>query len=51
VPEEVRKARRSVQRSGPHHQAEAAKGRGSGTKKGVARRSKVSATPRPACTR
>jgi hypothetical protein len=51
VPEAVRKARRSVQCSGPQHQAEAAKGRGSGTMKGVARRSKVSATPQPACTR
>jgi transposase len=51
VPEDVRKARRSVQRSGQHRQPEAAKGRGSGTMKGVARRSEVSATPQPACTR
>jgi len=44
VPEDVRIGRRSVHRSGPHHQTETARGTGGGTNQGVARRSKVSST-------
>jgi hypothetical protein len=53
VPEEVRRARRSVQRSNPGRQLEAPKGvkrRGGSTKSGVDKRSKMSTTPEPACT-
>jgi len=53
VPEEVRKARRSVQRSSPRGQLKAPKGgkrRGGSTESGVDTRSKMSTTPTPSCT-
>ena len=52
VPESVRRQRRTVQRPSDDKTGsqKAGKGQGSGTKSGVARRSKVSAAPQPACT-
>jgi len=50
VPEAVRKARRTVHRSDSQQPTDVMMGgRGSSTKKGVARRSKVTTTPQPAC--
>jgi transposase len=52
VPESVRQQRRTVRRpiDDKTSSQKARKGRGSGTKSGVAKRSKVSAAPQPACT-
>lgn len=52
VPESVRRQRSTVRRpiDDKTSSQKARKGRGSGTKSGVAKRSKVSAAPQPACT-